>query len=168
MPRAKNRQKYEPGVLSAVVQPLSFLILHRLRAAVLDRYASSRSPPDHLLYQMLKIVPVWGGGSDLRVEASTCGRAGRRFRRMSFVFFAGGSPFSVDVRVVSLLVVVRALLGGSAVYSGEAERLRDGEVGAAERVMRAWTTSAMLGGCLSILRVCRNGEWFEGGDDEVR
>lgn len=115
-------------------------MLQREGAAVLERYASSRSPPDHLLYQMLKIVPVCGGGSDLIVDGSTCGRAGRRFRRMSFVFFVGGSE---DVREDSLLVVVRALsvvsVAGSG--SGDAERFLDGEGGA--NVVRAWTTSAI-------------------------
>lgn len=33
---------------------------------------------------MLKIVPVGGGASVLKVEGSTCGRAGRRLRRMIF------------------------------------------------------------------------------------
>lgn len=89
---------------------------------------------------MLKIVPVCGGGSDFIVEGSTCGRAGRRFRRMSFVFFAGGSE---EVREDSLLAVVRALLVVSVVgsWSGDAERFRDGEVDA--NVVRACTTSAM-------------------------
>jgi len=43
---------------------------------------------------------------------------------MSFVFFAGGSDIEV-----SLLTVVRAVDGSSA--EGEADRLREGEVGAA-------------------------------------
>jgi hypothetical protein len=105
-PLAKKRQKKLPGVLSAAVQPESLRMLQREGAAVLERYASSRSPPDHLLYHILKIVPVCGGGSDFMVDGSTCGRAGRRFRRMSFVFFAGGSE---EEREDSLLVVVRAL-----------------------------------------------------------
>lgn len=46
-------------------------MLQRPAAWVFERYLSSRSPPDHLLYQMLKMVPVWGGGSDLMVEGST-------------------------------------------------------------------------------------------------
>lgn len=115
-------------------------MLHREGAAVLDRYASSRSPPDHLLYHMLKIVPVCGGGSDVMVEGSTCGRAGRRFRRMSFVFLAGGSE---EDREDSLLVVVRALsvvsVAGS--WSGDADRFLEGEGGA--NIVRAWTTSAI-------------------------
>ena len=120
-------------------------MLHRFTAAVFDRLASSLSPPDHLLYQILKIVPVWGGGSDLIVLGSTCGRAGRRFRRMSFVFFAGGSPFSV-VSEVSLFVVVNAVLdelvAGCGSVSGDADRFRDGEGGA--KLVWACTTSAML------------------------
>jgi hypothetical protein len=139
-PLAKKRQKKLPGVLSAAVQPESLRMLQREGAAVLERYASSRSPPDHLLYHILKIVPVCGGGSDFMVDGSTCGRAGRRFRRMSFVFFAGGSE---EEREDSLLVVVRALLVVSVAgsWSGEADRFRDGEVGA--NVVRAWTTSAI-------------------------
>jgi len=119
MPRAKKRQKKDPGVLSAAVQPESVEMWQRLIAAVLERYASSRSPPDHLLYQILKIVPVCGGGVDLMVDGSTCGRAGRRFLRISFVFFAGGSTSDE-----SFEVVVRALE-----VSGEEERLRLGERG---------------------------------------
>jgi hypothetical protein len=92
---------------------------------------------------MLKVVPVCGGGSDLRVEASTWGRAGLRLRRINFVFLAGGS----EERDVSLLVVVSAvlMLGLSVVEgaaSGEAERLREGDEGAKD--VRAWTTSAMV------------------------
>ena len=33
-------------------------MLHREGAACLDRYLSSRSPPDHLLYHMLKVLIV--------------------------------------------------------------------------------------------------------------
>jgi hypothetical protein len=43
------------------------------------------------LYQILKIVPVCGGGSEVMVDGSTCGRAGRRLRRINLVFFCGGS-----------------------------------------------------------------------------
>lgn len=103
MPRAKKRQKKLPEILSAVVYPLSLAILQRPSAAVCERYLSSRSPPDHLLYQMLNIVPVCGGGSDFTCDASTCARAGRLFLRMIFLTFrsAGGAT--------SLLVVVRAV-----------------------------------------------------------
>jgi hypothetical protein len=52
-------------------------------------------------------------------DGSTCGRAGRRFLRISFVFFAGGSTSDE-----SFEVVVRALE-----VSGEEERLRLGERG---------------------------------------
>ena len=125
-------------------------MLQRLGAAVLGSCASSRSPPDHLLYQMLKIVPVCGGGSDLRVLASTWGRAGRRFRRMSFVFLVGGSEVEVVVREASLLVVVRAVVeegsvAGSGSGEAEAERLREGGEDGVVRVVRAWTTSAIVG-----------------------
>lgn len=41
------------------------------------------------MYQILKIVPVCGGGSDFIVEGSTCGRAGRRFLRMIVLVFLG-------------------------------------------------------------------------------
>ena len=66
-------------------------MLQRDGAAVFDRYASSLSPPAHLLYQILNVVPVCGGGSDFRVDASTWGRAGLLLRRINFVFLAGGS-----------------------------------------------------------------------------
>ena len=84
--------------MSPRVYPESVAMLQRPGAAVLERYLSSRSPPDHLLYQILKIVPVWGGGSDLIVEGSTCGRAGRRLRRMIvFVFLGAERESSVTV-----------------------------------------------------------------------
>ncbi|KAJ3490812.1 hypothetical protein NLG97_g5715 [Lecanicillium saksenae] len=41
--------------------------------------------PDHLLYQMLKVVPVWGGGSEVMSEGSICTRAGFFFLRMIFL-----------------------------------------------------------------------------------
>lgn len=51
-------------------------------------YLSSRSPPDHLLYQMLKTVPVWAGiAPPLKVAGSTCARAGRRFFLVDFLGF---------------------------------------------------------------------------------
>lgn len=78
-------------------------MLQRPAAAVLDRYLSSRSPPDHLLYQILKMVPVWGGGSDFMVDGSTCGRAGRFFLRI--IFFIFRSPGAAT----SVFVVVRAV-----------------------------------------------------------
>ena len=52
------------------------------------------------MYQMLKMVPVWGGGSDFDVEGSTWGRAGRRLRRMIFFVF-----FSSVVTIVSVVFV---------------------------------------------------------------
>ena len=85
-------------------------MLQRPGAGVLERYLSSLSPPDHLLYQMLKMVPVWGGGSDLMVPGSTCGRAGRLFLRIIFLVFLDSSGFSIEV---TLLVVVRSVpVGG--------------------------------------------------------
>lgn len=54
-----------------MVYPLSLAMLHLPFAAVLERYLSSLSPPDHLLYQMLNVVPVCGGGSDERKDGST-------------------------------------------------------------------------------------------------
>ena len=78
--------------------PLSFATLHLPFACVLERALSSLSPPDHLLYQMLKVVPVCGGGSDDRKDGSTCGRAGRFLRRIIFLtFFWGASATSVEV-----------------------------------------------------------------------
>lgn len=120
-------------------------MLQRPAAACLERYLSSRSPPDHLLYQMLKIVPVWGGGSDLMVEGSTWGRAGRRLRRMIFFTFFSVSG-TVGVRVVSVLVVVREVLVGGGMVSSSirsVESVPDGMV-AGGRV----STSAMLEFCL--------------------
>ena len=66
---------------------------------------------------------------------------------MSFVFFAGGSPFSVAaVSDDSLFVVVRAVLASEVVAgsasSGDAKRFLEG--GGEVRVVRAWTTSAMM------------------------
>jgi hypothetical protein len=84
-PRAKKRQKYEPGTLSARVYPESRATLHLPFAWCLEASASSLSPPDHLLYQMLKIVPVCGGGSVLNVLGSCCGRAGLRLRLITLV-----------------------------------------------------------------------------------
>lgn len=90
-------------------------ILQRPGAAVFDKYLSSRSPPDHLLYHMLKMVPVCGGGSDFMVEGSTCGRAGRRLRRRIVLVFLGWEMLSSVVvggmSEVELLVGVRAALG---------------------------------------------------------
>lgn len=78
--------------MSAFVYPVSFATLHLPFAAFCDAYLSSRSPPDHLLYQMLNVVPVWGGGSDLMSAGSICGRAGRFFFLMIFLtFFTAGS-----------------------------------------------------------------------------
>ena len=59
---------------------------------------------------MLKMVPVCGGGADLRGVA-TCGRAGRRFLRSIFlVFFCEGSASEgLGARDVSLFVVVRSV-----------------------------------------------------------
>ena len=66
----------------------------------MERYLSSLSPPDHLLYQMLKIVPVCGGGSLLNVLESTCGLAGRRLRLIIFLtFFSAGGATVVTVVV---------------------------------------------------------------------
>lgn len=87
MPRAKNKQKYDPGTLSARVYPLSLATLQRDGAACWERYLSSRSPPDHLLYQMLNTVPVCGGCWGLTCSGSTWARAGRRFRRIIFLGF---------------------------------------------------------------------------------
>ena len=62
---------------------------------------------------MLKIVPVCGGGSDFMVEGSTCGRAGRRFRRITFlVFLVSGSSDGAET-VVVLSAVVRSVIGSS-------------------------------------------------------
>ena len=88
---------------------------------------------------MLKIVPVWGGGSDFTVEGSTWGRAGRRFRRISLVFFCGGSRDD-DVGKARAFEVEG---------DGEAERLREGGLGGAAMSLVGrgtsgiWETSAM-------------------------
>lgn len=106
-------------------------MLTRFGALVLERRESSRSPPDHLLYQMLKIVPVWGGGSDFRVDGSTWTRAGRRFlRRTVLVFLAGADEGvsvvrSVEEGVRGAAVVMErsevSLVGSSAVRVGGVE-----------------------------------------------
>lgn len=84
--------------MSAFVYPVSFAMLHLPFAAFWEAYLSSRSPPDHLLYQILKMVPVWGGGSDLMSSGSICGRAGRFFFLMIFfTFLAAGSATSLLV-----------------------------------------------------------------------
>lgn len=89
------------------------------------------------------MVPVWGGGSDFRVEGSTWGRAGRRLRRMIFlVFLASGA--SVVVRaVVVVLATVRSVLGdwgaGESVGSGVSSV--DGILGGIEE-----STSAIMDG----------------------
>jgi hypothetical protein len=72
-----------------------------------------------------------------KADGSICGRAGRRFRRMSLVFFAGGSVVVMSV----VAVVVRAFEGSSATL-GEAERFREGD--APPNEVRALTTSAMM------------------------
>lgn len=63
-------------------------MLQRPSACDFEMYLSSRSPPDHLLYQMLKTVPVWAGiAPPLKVAGSTCARAGRRFFLADFLGF---------------------------------------------------------------------------------
>lgn len=73
------------------------------------------------MYQMLKTVPVCGGGSDLMVAGSTWGRAGRRFRRIIFFFFWVPSASVVVVMAVSVGCVVRAFssLGVGSVPEGD-------------------------------------------------
>ena len=61
IPRAKKRQKYEPGVLSALVYPESLAILHLVSACSLVENGSLLSPPDHLLYHILYVWPVCFG-----------------------------------------------------------------------------------------------------------
>ena len=123
-------------------------MLQRPGAAVFDRYLSSRSPPDHLLYQMLKMVPVCGGGSDFMVEGSTCGRAGRRLRRIIFLVFFTSEMLSSAVvegmRELASLVVVRAALDSGLWRCGdegsEGEDFFEGMMGGGIEV----STSAML------------------------
>lgn len=123
-------------------------MLQRPGAAVFDRYLSSRSPPDHLLYQMLKMVPVCGGGSDFMVEGSTCGRAGRRLRRIIFLVFLTSEMLSSAVvegmRELASLVVVRATLDSGlwrcGDKGGEGEDFVEGMMGGGIEV----STSAML------------------------
>lgn len=50
---------------------------------------------------MLKTVPVCGGSWDLTVSGSTCGRAGRRFRRIIFLVFFWAASGSVAATEVS-------------------------------------------------------------------
>ena len=65
---------------------------------------------------MLKIVPVCGGGSVLKVEGSCCGRAGRLLRFMILVFFTFCTVPSVGA-TRSVLVVVRVPSAGKEVSS---------------------------------------------------
>jgi hypothetical protein len=51
---------------------------------------------------VLNIVPVGGGASVLKVAGSTCGRAGRRLRRIIFLTFF---PSAFVVMVVSSVVI---------------------------------------------------------------
>jgi hypothetical protein len=102
-------------------------MLQRPAAWVLERYLSSRSPPDHLLYQMLKMVPVWGGGSEVMVLGSTWGRAGRRFLRMIFLTLRSGGA------ATSWEVVVRAVDSSGESFSG-----------CASEAAGAWSTSAIV------------------------
>ena len=105
-------------------------------AAVLERYLSSRSPPDHLLYQMLKIVPVAAGASGLKVAGSTCGLAGRRLRRMIFLIF-----------LPSALVVmsgVSVVVGMMEVDGFEGSSVRSFDAGAVAVVGGGVCTSAMV------------------------
>lgn len=113
-------------------------MLQRPGAAVLERYLSSRSPPDHLLYQMLKIVPVCGGGSDLIVDGSTCGRAGRRFLRTIVLVFLGweGASSSVGLedgtRSDALFVVVREVSWACGPGDDRAKSIIEGMLGGIE------------------------------------
>lgn len=114
-------------------------MLQRPGAAVLERYLSSRSPPDHLLYQMLKIVPVCGGGSDFIVDGSTCGRAGRRFLRIIVLVFLGwGAPASSvglgkgTTRSEVLFVVIREVSWACSPGDDGAESILEGMLGGIE------------------------------------
>ena len=63
---------------------------------------------------MLKIVPVCGGGSLLKVLESTCGLAGRRLRLMIFfTFFSVGGAIVVSVVAVVVVVVVTEVDDGA-------------------------------------------------------
>jgi hypothetical protein len=103
------------------VYPESFATLQRPCAAVCDRYLSSRSPPLHLLYQMLKMVPVGGGASVLNVAASTCGRAGRRLRRIIFL-----TRLPSALVVMMTWSVVEAEAGTRAVAAEGSSTVREG------------------------------------------
>lgn len=113
-------------------------MLQRPGAAVLERYLSSRSPPDHLLYQMLKIVPVCGGGSDFIVDGSTCGRAGRRFLRMIVLVFLGWRAPSSSVgledgmRSEAFFVVIREVSWACGPGNDGAESIFEGMLGGIE------------------------------------
>ena len=70
---------------------------------------------------MLKMVPVCGGGSDLKVLESTCGRAGLRLRLMIFLtFFSGGAAMVESEARVRSVVVAASLLSVGRVVSGTA------------------------------------------------
>lgn len=104
-------------------------MLQRPSACDLEMYLSSRSPPDHLLYQMLKTVPVCAGiAPPLKVAGSTWARAGRRFFFVDFLGFVtvvegdafGSAGSEVLRRVVSAPTSVSVAAGASS--SGEASR----------------------------------------------
>lgn len=114
-------------------------MLQRPGAAVLERYLSSRSPPDHLLYQILKIVPVCGGGSDFIVDGSTCGRAGRRFLRIIVLVFLGWGTSSSSgglgkgtTRSEVLFVVTREVSWACSPGDDGAESILEGMLGGIE------------------------------------
>lgn len=69
------------------------------------------------------MVPVCGGGSFLKVDGSTCGRAGRRFFLMIFLTFFPSSLMYV-VTASSAFVIVK-VVEGSFADGGDSER--DGE-----------------------------------------
>lgn len=121
-------------------------------------YASSRSPPDHLLYQMLKIVPVCGGGSVLNVAGSTCGRAGRLFFFMIFLTFFL-PPSVVTTVVLSASTTASALLSVASDSGGRMTSFDSVTVGASSTGIVS--TSAMLYkwyGVLMLIRSCGHQE----------
>ena len=72
------------------------------------------------------MVPVWGGGSDVIIEGSTWGRAGRRLRRIVLVFFGRDSRF---VEEVGALRICEGFSGGtSSALLGAETASRFGEV----------------------------------------
>jgi pheromone shutdown protein TraB len=95
----------------------------------------------------LKIVPVGGGASVLNVAGSTCGRAGRRFRRMIFLTFL---PSALVVIMVCSVVMGARSVDVEVVAAGS--RAVSGFVGAGAVCAGGDCTSAIVCGVVAAAR----------------